>query len=241
MLVNMSMYPVFRNICAVILGLAVGGAVNMALIKVSPHVIPPPAGVDVTSTKSLSASIHLFEPKHFVFPFLAHALGTLAGALLAFILAAGRRATWAFVIGVAFLAGGIAAACMIPAPPWFIILDLAAAYLPMAWIAIPARAAFHRRGRRCGGLKSGVLITRLTVVGGHFLRRHDARLRQGGIEKAHEETIGLSRLIGRVGAGTKGGAIGEQVQPRPLGGRWIDGERAVESARVAVAPAFGAE
>jgi hypothetical protein len=79
MLVNMSMNPVFRNICAVILGLAVGGAVNMALIKVSPHVIPPPAGVDVTSTKSLSASIHLFEPKHFVFPFLAHALGTLAG------------------------------------------------------------------------------------------------------------------------------------------------------------------
>lgn len=30
--------------------------------------------------------------------------------------------------------GGIAAAFMIPAPAWFVVLDLAVAYLPMAWI-----------------------------------------------------------------------------------------------------------
>jgi hypothetical protein len=32
--------------------------------------------------------MHLFEPRHFVMPFLAHALGTLAGALAAFLIAA---------------------------------------------------------------------------------------------------------------------------------------------------------
>ena len=52
----------------------------MALVTASPLVIPPPAGVDVSDPQSLSESIHLFEPKHFVFPFLAHALGTLVGA-----------------------------------------------------------------------------------------------------------------------------------------------------------------
>jgi hypothetical protein len=128
------MMTILRNIFAVIIGLVVGGAVNMALIIASPHVIPPPAGVDVSDSQSLSTSMHLFEPKHFVFPFLAHALGTLAGALLAFLIAASYRSVFAYTIGAFFLAGGIAATFMIPAPIWFIVLDLAAAYIPMAWI-----------------------------------------------------------------------------------------------------------
>lgn len=125
---------ILRNTLAVLIGLVVGSALNMLLIIVSPHVIPPPAGVDVNDTESLSASMHLFEPKHFVFPFLAHALGTLAGALVAFVIAASYRSVFAYTIGVVFLAGGIAASFIIPAPVWFIVLDLAVAYIPMAWI-----------------------------------------------------------------------------------------------------------
>ena len=126
---------VLRNILAVVVGLIVGGGVNMALVIASPHVIPPPAGVDVSDMQSLSASMHLFEPKHFVFPFLAHALGTLVGALVAFLIAASHKPVFAFVIGACFLAGGILAARMIPAPTWFVVLDLAAAYVPMAFLA----------------------------------------------------------------------------------------------------------
>lgn len=128
------MKTILRNTFAVIIGLVVGGILNMTLISVSPYVIAPPAGVDVTDTQSLSTSIHLFEPKHFVFPFLAHALGTLAGALVAFLIAASYRSVFAYTIGAVFLAGGIAATFMIPAPVWFIILDLVGAYIPMAWI-----------------------------------------------------------------------------------------------------------
>src|SRR4051812_13853077 len=109
----MQMKTILRNIFAVIIGLVVGGAVNMALIIASPHVIPPPAGVDVTKAESISASIHLFEPKHFVFPFLAHAVGTLTGALLAFLIAASYQSVFAYTIGAAFLAGGITAAFLI--------------------------------------------------------------------------------------------------------------------------------
>jgi len=38
------------------------------------------------------------------------------------------------VVGALFLAGGIAASFMIPAPTWFIVLDLVGAYIPMAWL-----------------------------------------------------------------------------------------------------------
>jgi hypothetical protein len=126
---------VLRNLLAVVAGLVVGGAVNMALIIASPLVIPPPAGVNESDPQSLSESMHLFEPKHFVFPFLAHALGTLVGALVAFLIAASHKPVFAFVIGACFLAGGIAAARMIPAPTGFVVLDHAAAYVPMAFLA----------------------------------------------------------------------------------------------------------
>ncbi len=125
---------IIRNIFAVVVGLVLGGSVNMALIIFGPLLIPPPAGVDVTNTQSIAASIHLFEPRHYVFPFLAHALGTLMGAFAAFLIAGSHRNVFATVIGVFFLAGGVAASFMIPAPAWFITLDLVGAYLPMAWV-----------------------------------------------------------------------------------------------------------
>jgi hypothetical protein len=125
-----------RNVLALLAGIVIGGSVNMALVTLGPSLVPPPAGVDVTSAESLGRAMHLFEPRHFVMPFLAHALGTLAGALAAYLVAASHRAQIAWVIGAFFLCGGVAASFMIPAPAWFIALDLLAAYLPMAWLAI---------------------------------------------------------------------------------------------------------
>lgn len=139
-----------RNILAFLLGLVVGSIINMGLILLGHHVVPLPAGADVATMESLAASMHLFGPEHFVFPFLAHALGTLAGALLAFIIAASHRAIVALAIGGAFLAGGITNVLNLPAPAWFNALDLVFAYLPMAWLAIvvgrryrPAAKAHH--------------------------------------------------------------------------------------------------
>ena len=110
------MNSTLRNILAVIAGLVIGSIVNMGLVMLGPNVIPPPAGLDVTDAVALKASAHLLEPKHFVFPFLAHALGTLVGALCAFLIATGRRSAMALVVGAIFLGGGIAVARMIPAP-----------------------------------------------------------------------------------------------------------------------------
>lgn len=126
------MKTILINSLAVLAGLVLGSMANMAIVLVGPHIVPPPAGVDMSDVESLAEGIHLLTPLHFLFPFLAHAFGTLVGATVAYVLASTRRGAFAFVIGGLFLAGGIAASFMIPAPAWFIALDLLVAYIPMA-------------------------------------------------------------------------------------------------------------
>ncbi len=123
-----------RNVLAIIIGIIVGSIVNMGLVVVGSSLIPAPEGIDVTNLESVKAGAHLFQVKHFIFPFLAHAVGTLAGAFAASLIGVSSRMILAFIIGGFFLIGGIAAAFMIPAPFWFIALDLIVAYLPMAWL-----------------------------------------------------------------------------------------------------------
>jgi hypothetical protein len=129
------MNPILRNILAVIAGVFVGGAVNMGLILLSASLLPPPAGVDVNDVASINAHIGEYSVAQLLSPFLAHALGTLAGAFVAAKLAASRNLALAMVIGGVNLLGGIMAVQMIPAAPlWFDVLDLGFAYLPMAWL-----------------------------------------------------------------------------------------------------------
>ena len=133
------MYTVLRIVLAVIGGLLVGSLVNMGLITLSSSVIPPPPGVDVTNMESLKQSMHLFEAKHFLFPFLAHALGTLVGAWFAALIAKVHRMKIGLGIGGFFMLGGIINAFALPSPAWFIVVDLALAYLPMAWLGVKLR------------------------------------------------------------------------------------------------------
>jgi hypothetical protein len=128
------MNPILRNILAVIAGLVLGSAVNMGIILISGSVIPPPEGADVTTMEGLTASMHLFEPRHFLMPFLAHALGTLVGAYITALLAITNHIRLALVIGVFFIIGGTMNVFMLPSPMWFNVTDIALAYIPMAWI-----------------------------------------------------------------------------------------------------------
>lgn len=128
------MSPVLRNTLAVIAGLIFGSVVNMLTIMLSSIVIPPPAGADPSSMESLKATMHLFEPRHFIFPFLAHALGTFAGAWVAATISITHRMGVALGIGMFFLAGGIANTFLLPAPTWFIVVDLVLAYIPMGYL-----------------------------------------------------------------------------------------------------------
>ena len=127
--------PWIRGFLALVVGVLVGSAVNMGLIVLGGGVIPPPAGVDVTDATSIAENAHLFQPKHFLFPFLAHAIGTFVGALAAGFLARAHKTRFCLGVSALFLVGGIANTFMIPAPGWFIAADLVIAYLPMGWLA----------------------------------------------------------------------------------------------------------
>ncbi len=129
------MNPILKNILAVVVGCLLGSAVNMGIIMISGSIIAPPEGADVTTMEGLKASMHLFQPRHFIMPFLAHALGTFVGAFLAAIIAANHKMIFALGIGVFFLAGGIINILMLPSPVWFTILDLSGAYIPMGYLA----------------------------------------------------------------------------------------------------------
>lgn len=128
------MHPVLRNVLAVIAGLIIGSIVNMLLINISGYVITPPQNADVTSMEGLKTTMHLFGPEHFLFPFLAHALGTLVGAFVAAKIATTNKIKFALAIGAFFFLGGAINAYLLPAPTWFLILDLAGAYFPMAYL-----------------------------------------------------------------------------------------------------------
>jgi hypothetical protein len=128
------MSPIIRNILAILAGAVIGSVVNMGIIAISGSIIPLPAGADITTPEGLKAAIPLFEARHFIFPFLAHALGTLAGAFVAALAAANNQFRIAVGVSVFFLIGGISAVFMFPSPVWFIVLDLAGAYLPMGYL-----------------------------------------------------------------------------------------------------------
>jgi hypothetical protein len=130
------MNPIFKNTLAVLIGLFVGSVINMAIILISSSIIPPPNGADVTTMEGLKATMHLFEPKHFIFPFLAHALGTFTGAATTVLIAATNQAKLALIIGAFFLLGGIVNTFTLPSPLWFTLVDLIFAYLPMTFLAI---------------------------------------------------------------------------------------------------------
>lgn len=128
------MNPILRNILGVIAGLVLGSIANMAVLMVSNNIIPLPAGADNTTAEGLKATIHLFEPKHFIFPFLAHAIGTFVGAYVCARIAA-HKMVLAMFVGLFFLAGGIYMVVILPSPIWFSLVDLLGAYLPVAYFA----------------------------------------------------------------------------------------------------------
>ena len=128
------MNAILRNILAVITGIIIGSIVNMGIINISGSIIPPPEGADITTMEGLKTTMHLFKPINFLFPFLAHALGTLVGAILAAMIAANHKMKFALVIGLFFLIGGITNILLLPSPTWFAMVDIGGAYIPMAWM-----------------------------------------------------------------------------------------------------------
>lgn len=123
---------ILRNIAAFVLGWIIGSVVNMGLVNTG-HTVFPLEGIDPNDMEALAAAMPNMSSEHFIFPFLAHAIGTLVGAFVAAKIAVSAKMKLAFGVGALFLIGGIVVNMMLPGPMWFTVLDLVIAYIPMAY------------------------------------------------------------------------------------------------------------
>ena len=121
------MNTIFKNILAIFAGTLIGMVVNMGLIIAGSQLIPLADGMEPMNAK-------MWEIKYFLFPFLAHAIGTLVGAFVTAKFSYSHHMILAISIGIFFLLGGITMVFILPAPIWFISVDLLLAYIPMGWL-----------------------------------------------------------------------------------------------------------
>ncbi len=131
---SLSMKTIAKNVLIVIVGFIAGSVVNLGLINIGMAVVPLPEGAEVITMEDVRESMKLFTPVNFIFPFLAHALGTLSGAFVAAKLASKHQMKFAIGIGVLFLLGGLTMVFMCGGPVWFIASDLLLAYIPMGYL-----------------------------------------------------------------------------------------------------------
>ena len=120
------MNSILKNILVFFVGCILGMSVNMGLILAGNLLIPLADGVDPMDAT-------MWELKYFLFPFLAHAVGTLVAAFIVAKYTASYHMILSISVGVFFLLGGISMVFIMPAPLWFIIIDISLAYIPMGW------------------------------------------------------------------------------------------------------------
>lgn len=130
------LYDWIRSILAVFAGIILGATCNMVFIQSGYHLVEMPEGFVPESMESLKKSIHKFSFIHFVFPFLAHAIGTFVGAMVVALIDRKRSHITVYLIGLLFFIGGLMMVIQLPAPFTFEFVDLVFAYFPMAWLGL---------------------------------------------------------------------------------------------------------
>jgi hypothetical protein len=128
------MNPILKNTLVAVAAAIVGSVANMSLVMLGGIAVPPPAGFDLNTMEGLAAAMPQMQPMHFLFPFLAHAVGTLVGAFIVARFAASRQLQISLIIGSLFFVGGLQMVMELPSPMWFNVIDLGLAYFPMAWL-----------------------------------------------------------------------------------------------------------
>ena len=119
------MKQTLKNIAIVILGIVVGMIVNIGLIILGGTIFPPSENFEPMNAMN-------WDFKYFIFPFLAHSIGTLSGALIVSKLSNKSSIILPLIVGLYFLMGGIYMITILPAPMWFVLLDVILGYIPMA-------------------------------------------------------------------------------------------------------------
>ena len=119
------MKQLLKNIGILIFGIIIGMIVNMGLIILGGMIVPMSETIDPMNAINL-------DFKYFIFPFLAHSIGTLSSAFIVSKISRNSHIIMPLIVGLYFLSGGIYMVTILPAPTWFVLLDVILGYIPMA-------------------------------------------------------------------------------------------------------------
>ncbi len=121
-----------KKLLFLLIALILGATFNSIILNVGMKIIPPPQGFDMNNPLELAKAMKVMEVRHFVFPFLAHALGTLLGVVFFTYFSKSNKLFFPMLIAGMFFAGGLYMVLILPSPIWFNVLDLVLAYFPMS-------------------------------------------------------------------------------------------------------------
>lgn len=138
------MKGIVLNVLVFVACVIAGGIVNGLIINYSDAIIQAPVGSNLKTEEGLKAAMAIMEPKHFIMPFLAHAIGTLVGAFFVTLFIKDRKLFRALLVGFLFFIGGAWMVFELPSPLWFDAVDLGLAYIPMAWIGYKLALRFSK-------------------------------------------------------------------------------------------------
>ena len=117
----------FKNIGALIIGVIIGSIINIGLIILGGNIFPLPESFNPMNALN-------WDIKYFLFPFLAHAIGTFSGSFIGSKISKKYTKLISGAVGIYFLSGGIYMVIILPAPVWFISIDLIFSYPLMAFL-----------------------------------------------------------------------------------------------------------
>ena len=128
------MQHIFRNFIALLLAFLSAWLVTSAIIILGHSIVPTPEGMDTNSFESIKNNFHLFQTKHFIFPLIAHAMGTFISAYIVSHFAVSHKFKFALGVGVLFMFVSLWLSLRIGHFRWIGILEIAL-YIPMSLFA----------------------------------------------------------------------------------------------------------
>ena len=125
---------ILKNIIIVILAILIGSAVNMSIIELDHLLFEIPKNLDLNKIEDLDKFVQSLPFYRLLFPFFAHAMGSLIAAYLVTKFSVSHSFYVSLCIGALFMVGGIYMVLILNAPLYFELMDLSLAYFPAAWL-----------------------------------------------------------------------------------------------------------
>jgi hypothetical protein len=113
---------VLRSVMAIVAGCLVAGLATAALESLGHVLFPPPPGVDLSDHTAMAKIMDQLPPAALISVLTAWGIGTGAGAAVAARLSARGATSHGLIVGLIWLALGVATMVAIPHPVWFQIV-----------------------------------------------------------------------------------------------------------------------